>query len=305
MSSHKKTVLIICGPTAVGKTSVASALAKHFRTEIISADSRQCFKELNIGVARPSKRELGEVPHHFIASHSLTEKISAAFFEQYALKKVNELFRAHDTIIMVGGTGLYIRAFAEGLDAIPEIEESVRKKIIKNYETEGLQWLQEEIKARDPVFFTMGETQNPQRIMRALEVIQATGRSILEFRSQRKTNRDFNIIKIGLELPKEELHHNINLRVDKMINDGLVDEVIYLKEYRDINALQTVGYSEIFEHLDGKLSLAAAIEEIKKNTRQYAKRQMTWFRKDKEIKWITAKHFDEIIAMAQKLVDAG
>lgn len=305
MSSHKKTVFIICGPTAVGKTSVAIALAKHFHTEIISADSRQCFKELNIGVARPSKRELGEVSHHFIASHSITEKINAVFFEQYALKKVNELFQAHDTVVMVGGTGLYIKAFAEGFDAIPEIDESVREKIIKDYEKNGLQWLQEEIKTKDPVFFTIGETQNPQRMMRALEVIESTGISILEFRSQRKSNRDFNIIKIGLELPKEELHHNINSRVDKMIDGGLVDEVISLKEYRDINALQTVGYSEIFEHLDGKLTLAAAIEEIKKNTRQYAKRQMTWFRKDKEIKWISAKDIDEIIAMAQKLVDAG
>lgn len=303
--SPKKTVIIICGPTAVGKTSVAISLAKHFNTEIISADSRQCFKELNIGVARPSQEELKEVPHHFIATHSLTDKISAAFFEQYALEKVNELFHDHDTVIMVGGTGLYIKGFAEGLDAIPGIDESIRKKIIADYETKGLPWLQEEIKAKDPDFFAAGEIQNPQRIMRALEVVESTGRSILEFRTRKKVNRHFNIIKIGLELPKDELHRNINSRVDKMINDGLVGEVISLKEYRHLNALQTVGYSEIFEQLDGKISLAGAIEEIKKNTRQYAKRQMTWFRKDKEINWISAKHIQEIIAMAQKLVDAG
>ena len=284
---------------------MAISLAKHFNTEIISADSRQCFKELNIGVARPSQEELKEVPHHFIATHSLTDKISAAFFEQYALEKINELFHDHDTVIMVGGTGLYIKAFAEGLDAIPGIDESIRKKIMADYETKGLPWLQKEIKAKDPDFFAAGEIQNPQRIMRALEVRESTGRSILEFRTRKKVNRHFNIIKIGLELPKDELHRNINSRVDKMINDGLVGEVISLKEYRHLNALQTVGYSEIFEQLDGKISLAVAIEEIKKNTRQYAKRQMTWFRKDKEINWISAKHIRDIIAMAQKLVDAG
>ena len=284
---------------------MAISLAKHFNTEIISADSRQCYKELNIGVARPSLEELEQVPHHFIAAHSLTENISAAFFEQYALKLVNELFKDHDTVIMVGGTGLYVKAFSDGLDAIPGIDESIRKKIIADYETKGLQWLQEEIKTKDPGFYAAGEIQNPQRIMRALEVVESTGRSILDFRTKKKINRDFNIIKIGLELPKEELHHNITSRVDEMINDGLVGEVISLKDHRGLNALQTVGYSEIFELLDGKISLAVAVEEIKKNTRQYAKRQMTWFRKDKEINWISAKHIDEIIAMAQKLVDAG
>lgn len=304
-SSRLKTVIIVCGPTAVGKTSVAISLAKHFRTEIISADSRQCFKELNIGVARPSQKELQEVPHHFIASHPVTENINAAFFEQYSLKKADELFQHHDTIVMVGGTGLYLKAFTEGLDAIPEIDESVRKKIIADYESKGLSWLQEEIRTKDPGFFGTGEIQNPQRMMRALEVVESTGKSILEFRTKKKTIRDFNIIKIGLELPKEELHHNITTRVDKMIDDGLVEEVNSLRHYRNLNALQTVGYSEIFEHLEGRISLGAAIEEIKKNTRQYAKRQMTWFRKDKGINWVNAKHFDEIVSIAKKLVEAG
>ena len=303
--SLQKCVIIICGPTAVGKTSAAIAVAKHFHTEIISADSRQCFKELNIGVARPSPDELADVPHHFIASYSVTENINAASFEQYALGKVNDLFQDHDNVIMVGGTGLYLKAFAEGFDAIPQIDESVRKKISDDYQTKGLQWLQEEIKVKDPGFFSVGEIQNPQRMMRALEVVESTGKSILEFRTTKKATRNFKIIKIGLELPKVELHHNINSRVDKMIDDGLVGEVIALKDYRELNALQTVGYSEIFEHLDGKSSLIEAVEEIKKNTRQYAKRQMTWFRKDKDINWISAKQSDEIIAMAQKLVDAG
>jgi len=306
-SPKQKTVIIICGPTAVGKTSVAILLAKHFHSEIISADSRQCFKELKIGVARPSDEELKEVPHHFIASHPIAigssiENINAAFFEKYALQIVNELFKNHDIVIMVGGTGLYIKAFCEGLDKIPATDESVRKRIIAGYESNGLEWLQDEVRKKDPAFYNTGEIQNPQRMMRALEVIESTGQSILSFRRNKKIKRDFRIIKIGLELPKEELHTNINLRVDKMINDGLVEEVRSLQGYRDVNALQTVGYSEIFEHLDEKMSLEAAIEEIKRNTRQYAKRQLTWFKKDKEIHWINARQKSEIVSMAQKLV---
>ena len=297
-----KTVIIICGPTAVGKTSISIALAKYFHTEIISADSRQCFKELKIGVARPSDEELKEIPHHFIASHSIKENINAAFFEKFALQKAGELFKTHDTIIMVGGTGLYIKAFCEGLDEIPPIDEAIRKSIISDYELHGLSWLQEQVKIKDPEFYKVGEIQNPQRLMRALEVVGSTGQSILSFRKNKKTERPFNIIKIGLELPKEELHVNINSRVDKMIEEGLIEEVRSLKGYHDVNALQTVGYSEIFEHLDDKMSLVNAIEEIKKNTRQYAKRQMTWFKKDKEINWANAKQTGGILSMAQKLV---
>ncbi len=297
-----KTVIIICGPTAVGKTSVSVVLAKYFHTEIISADSRQCFKELKIGVARPSDEELKEIPHHFIGSNSIKEDINAAFFEKLALQKVEELFKTHDIIIMVGGTGLYIKAFCEGLDDIPAIDEAIRKNIIKGYELNGLSWLQEQVRITDPKFYKVGEIQNPHRLMRALEVVESTGQSILSFRKNKKILRPFNLIKIGLELPKEELHENINSRVDKMLLEGLVEEVSSLKGYRDVNALHTVGYSEIFEHLDGKMSLAKAIEEIKKNTRKYAKRQMTWFKKDKEIKWINAKQTGEIVSMAQKLV---
>ena len=299
-----KTVIIICGPTAVGKTSLSIALAKHFQTEIISADSRQCFKELKIGVARPSGEELKEIPHHFIASHSIKENINAVFFEQFALQKAGELFKNHDIVIMVGGTGLYIKAFCEGLDEIPSIDETIRTNIIKDYELHGLPWLQEQIKIKDPEFYKVGEIQNPQRSMRALEVVESTGQSILSFRRNKKAERPFNILKIGLELPKDELHININSRVDKMLQDGLVEEVSSLKGYRDVNALQTVGYSEIFEQLDGRVSLADAVEEIKKNTRQYAKRQMTWFKKDKEINWVNAKETSEILSMAQKLVQA-
>ena len=299
---RNKHLVIIGGPTAVGKTHIAIEIAKHFQTEIISADSRQCYKELKIGVARPSDEELKEVPHHFIASNSIKENINAAFFEKVALQKAEELFITYDIIIMVGGTGLYIKAFCEGLDEIPPTDEEIRKNIIKEYELHGLPWLQEQVKIKDPEFYKVGEIQNPQRTMRALEVVESTGQSILSFRKNKKSERPFNIIKIGLELPKEELHKNINSRVDKMLLDGLVEEVNSLKGYRYVNALQTVGYSEIFEHLDGKITLATAIEEIKKNTRQYAKRQMTWFKKDKEINWVNAKQTSEILSMAQKLV---
>jgi len=295
MSNNKK-IIVIAGPTAVGKTAVAIGVARYFKTEIISADSRQCFKELNIGVARPSVEELKEIKHHFIATHSIQEEVNAAEFEQYALAKTNELFQKYDVVVMVGGTGLYIKAFCEGLDNIPPIDPMVRENIVHNYETKGLDWLQEQIQSKDPEFYRVGEIQNPQRMMRALEVVVSTGQSVLHFRKGRKAKRDFAIVKTGLELPKEELRQHIHTRVDKMIASGLVEEVKSLLPYRQLNALQTVGYSEIFDHLDGKISLEQAVTDIKTNTRQYAKRQMTWFRRDKEINWFNPHFPDKMIS---------
>jgi tRNA dimethylallyltransferase len=291
----KKTVIVVCGPTAVGKTSVAIQLAQHFKAEIISADSRQCFKELNIGVARPSEEELSAIKHHFIASHSINEEVTAITFEQYALQKTTELFQQHDVIVMVGGTGLYIKAFCGGLDAIPETGSEVRSQIVENYNKHGLKWLQEEIQKKDPEFFAIGEIQNPQRMMRALEVMEATGQSILSFQKGEKTKRGFNIIKIGLELPREELIRNINTRVDQMMEAGLLNEVKELFPFKKLNALQTVGYAELFDHLEGKITVAEAVERIKINTRQYAKRQMTWFKKDAAIKWFAPQDVENII----------
>jgi tRNA dimethylallyltransferase len=297
-----KTVVIIAGPTAVGKTNVAVTLAKHFQTEIISADSRQCFKELNIGVARPSVAELQEVSHHFIASHSIQDEVTAALFEEYALQKLTTLFAAHDVVIMVGGTGLYIKAFCEGLDNIPAIYATLRQAIIKNYEANGLHWLQEQVQKKDPAYYANGEIQNPQRMMRALEVVESTGQSILSFRKGEKVKRDFNIIKIGLELPKEQLQHNIHTRVDAMLVMGLLEEVKSLLPHRHLNALQTVGYSELFDCIDGKINLPQAIDAIKTHTRQYAKRQMTWFKKDVEMKWFAPGQVGEMIAMIEKAI---
>ena len=210
------------------------------------------------------------------------------------MQKAKELFQRHDQIIVTGGTGLYVKAFCEGLDEIPGVPNDTREKIIFNYERNGLEWLQRQVQEKDPRFYMSGEIQNPHRLMRALEVAEATGRSILEFRSGQKETRDFNIVKIGLELPKEQLHRNISTRVDQMIDAGLAEEARHLALYKNLNALQTVGYTEIFDYLDGKLSLENAVELIKKNTRQYAKRQMTWFKKDKEIKWFSPSKLSEI-----------
>lgn len=280
-----KTVIIIAGPTAVGKTGVAINIANAFGTEIISADSRQCYKELNIGVARPSAEELAAVPHHFIASHSITEKVTAAVFEQYALQKVHGLFKNLDVVVMTGGTGLYIKAFCEGLDAIPDVPEALHQQVINGYKQNGLAWLQQEVQQADPQFYAHGEIQNPQRLMRALEVYKATGKSIEAFKRGVKAQRNFRIIKTALYLPKEALHHNIDTRVDAMLEKGLIEEVQRLLPYKEVNALQTVGYKEIVQYLQGEISKELAVDLIKKNTRQYAKRQLTWFRKDAAYNW--------------------
>ena len=283
-----KTVYIVVGPTAVGKTSFAIALAKAFNTEIISADARQCYKEMNIGVARPSVDELKAVTHHFIASHSITENINASYFENWALKKVQTLFTTKDAVVMVGGTGLYIKAFCEGLDLIPAIEPSIRENIIAQYEKLGLRWLQKEVSVKDPQYWEKGEQKNPQRLMRALEVMLGTGSSITSFQNKKAVERPFKIVKIGLELPREVLYERINARVLSMVEEGLEKEVKSLEAFAHLNALQTVGYSEWKDYFEGKISKEKVIENIQQNTRHYAKRQMTWFKRDLAITWFNA-----------------
>ncbi len=283
----QKTVVIIVGPTASGKTGLSLKLAAFYNTDIISADSRQCFKELNIGVAKPPAEALRSVKHYFINSHSIHDVVNAQVFETYALNAAEEIFKKNDVAIMAGGTGMYIKAFCEGLDEIPEIEQSVREQIIINYREKGLAWLQHQVQEKDAAFWAIAEQQNPQRLMRALEVIISTGRSITAYRNNIKKERPFNIIKIGIDIPKPQLHENIATRVDEMIDEGLVKEVQALYPYKNINALQTVGYKEIFDYLDNKISLPEAIDQIRINTRQYAKRQLTWFKKDKTIHWLS------------------
>jgi tRNA dimethylallyltransferase len=286
LRKNQKTVIIIAGPTAVGKTSLGIAVAKHFSTEIISADSRQCFKELSIGVARPSEEELAAVPHHFIASHSILQKVTAATFEDYALEQVSALFQHHNAVVMVGGTGLYIKAFTEGMDPIPEVPQDIHEMLNAAYKQNGLLWLQEEVKASDPQFFAEGETQNPQRLLRALEVVKATGQSILSFRTANKKERPFEVVKLALDLPREILYQRINHRVELMMKDGLLEEVRSLVPYEELNALQTVGYKEFFRYFRNDIELTEAVESIKQNTRHYAKRQLTWFRKDETYHWL-------------------
>jgi len=279
-------VIIIVGPTASGKTSLSLQLAAHYKTSIISADSRQCFHELNIGVAKPPGEALHAIKHYFINSHSIHDVVNAQVFETYALNAAQEIFKKNDVAIMAGGTGMYIKAFCDGLDEIPEVELSLREQIINAYKEKGLAWLQQEVQEKDPGFWAVAEQQNPQRLMRALEVVGSTGRSITAFRNNVNKERPFNIIKIGIDISKPQLHANIEKRTDEMMAEGLVEEVGSLYAFKHINALQTVGYKEIFEYMEGKFSLAEAVNQIKINTRQYAKRQLTWFRKDKTIHWL-------------------
>jgi tRNA dimethylallyltransferase len=292
---NEKTCVILAGPTAVGKTAVAIEIARHFNTDIISADSRQCFKEMTIGVAKPSDEELQQVRHYFINSHSIHDDVNAAVFEQYALQAAETIFQRNNIAVVTGGTGLYIKAFCEGLDDMPPVSLDIRQAITEQYEQHGLAWLQQQVQQQDPLYYRTGEIQNPQRLIRALEVMQATGTSIRSFQQGKKAVRPFRIIKLALELPRPELHTRINTRVDIMMEQGLLQEVKELLPHRQLNALQTVGYSELFDHLDGKISLPHAVEQIKTNTRHYAKRQMTWFKKDAGMRWFAPDKVQEMI----------
>lgn len=283
-----KTVYIIVGPTAVGKTVLAIQLAKHFQTEIISADARQCYKELSIGVARPSHEELNQVPHHFIANHSIHEIVNASVFENEALYISEKLFQQKEHIVMVGGTGLYIKAFCEGLDDIPSIDPSVRTSIIQSYESNGLIWLQNELAQKDPAYWEQAEQENPHRLMRALEVYIGLGKSILSYQCHQKKQRPFTVKLIGLEMDRSLLYERINTRVEQMVAHGLEKEVQSLLPQFSLNALQTVGYREWLPYFNQEQSLERVIAAIQQNTRQYAKRQMTWFKKDPTVQWFDA-----------------
>jgi tRNA dimethylallyltransferase len=285
--SKTPTVIVIVGPTAVGKTAFAIALAHHLNTQIISADSRQCYNELNIGVAKPTAAELAAVKHHFISSHSINQEVNAGVFEKYALDTAAQIFKTNATAVMVGGTGLYIKSFCAGIDLMPAIDAAIRNTIITDYAINGLEWLQQEVAAKDPIYWeSTHEKNNPQRLMRALEIVLATGKSITSFQSAQKVARPFNILKIGLSIPREILNNRIGDRVDAMMQEGLLEEVKGLLPMAHLNALQTVGYQEIFAHLRGEISLQDAVTGIKQHTRQYAKRQMTWFTKDAAVNWL-------------------
>ncbi|MBO9153646.1 tRNA (adenosine(37)-N6)-dimethylallyltransferase MiaA [Chitinophaga sp. GCM10012297] len=300
----KNTVVVLAGPTAVGKTAMAIRLAEKLGTEIISADSRQCYRELSIGTAKPDETELQAVPHYFINSHSIAEEVNAAMYGQLALRYADEIFSRQPFAVVTGGTGLYIRAFLEGMDEMPPVPEALRQQLRRQYEEKGLPWLQETLREKDPAFYAQAEIHNPHRLLRALEIFEATGRSIADFRSGARQQRDFNVIKVGLQLPKELLHENIHRRVDKMMETGLVEEVRSVQVFRDHNALQTVGYAEIFDYFDGKQTLPQAIDAIKTHTRQYAKRQLTWFRRDAGMQWFDAREGDALEAAVLRSLKA-
>lgn len=291
---RKKFLLVIAGPTAIGKTSLAIRLAKLFQTEIISADSRQFFREMNIGTAKPSDKELAEIKHHFINTISVADNYDAGQYEHEASALLNELFKKYDLVIMAGGSGMYINAVCNGFDDIPEVNENIREQLNTTYKKEGIFPLQEQLSELDPEYYKTIDLNNPQRLIRALEICLSTGQPYSSFRKGKGKARDYTIIKIGLNTDREQLYKRINQRVDEMIEAGLIDEVKNLIKYKHLNALQTVGYKELFNHLDGEQSLQRAIEQIKQNTRNFAKRQLTWFKKDASIKWFEPGDIAEI-----------
>lgn len=294
MSKH---LINIIGPTAIGKTRISIEIAKALGTEIISCDSRQFYKEMQIGTAVPDKDELAQVKHHFIQHLSIFEDYSVGDYEKEALGVLNTLFKKHDMLCLTGGSGLYQKAVLEGLDYFPDVDKTIRAKLNKTYETQGLKPLQDQLIRLDPAYFKSVDQQNPHRLIRALEISIGTSKPYSSFiNTNKKTVRNFNSIKIGLTAEREIIYNRIEQRVDNMFKEGLVEEAKSLYRHRQLNALQTVGYKELFEYFEGKISLEEAKSEIKKNTRRYAKRQLTWFRKQSDIKWFDYKvNVDEVI----------
>jgi tRNA dimethylallyltransferase len=291
----KSRLLVIAGPTAVGKTSLAIDIAKTLSTEIISADSRQFYKELNIGVAAPTKEQLAEVKHHFVHHLSIVDYYNVSRFEHEVLQLLNQLFKKREYVIMTGGSGLYIDAVCKGIDVLPDPDPELREKLKTILKTEGLEPLKNQLKELDPDYYEKVDLQNPNRILRALEVCIITGEPYSKLRKNKLRKRDFEILKIGLDRPRKELFAIIENRVEEMIRSGLVDEVKSLDENRHLNALNTVGYKEIFEYLDGNWTLDHAIEKIKTNSRRYAKRQLTWFKRDQEYAWFHPEDKNKIL----------
>ncbi len=290
-----KYLIVIVGATAVGKTALSIKIAQYFHTEILSADSRQFYKELNIGTAKPSKEELAAVPHHFIDSHHITEEFNVGDYEKEGLKKLEQIFETKNTAVLTGGSGLYIKVLCEGIDEMPETKPEIRAKLQEKLVQEGLESLVELLKKLDFDYYQTVDKSNTQRVIRALEVCLSTGLPFSSFRTKKKADRPFQIIKIGIDRPREVLYERIDQRMDAMLSAGLLEEVKSLEAYKDRNALQTVGYQEIFDFLEGKQDWEETVRLLKRNSRRYAKRQMTWFRKDTDIRWFDADSEQEII----------
>lgn len=289
-----KNLLVIVGPTAVGKTMLGIKLAQNFGTEIISADSRQLYAEMHIGTAAPSDDELALVQHHFVKKLSANDYYNVSMFEMEVLQKLDEIFRNRNTALMVGGSTLYVDAVCNGIDELPTVDIALREQLTQQYNNEGIEFLRKKLKVLDPVHYQKVDLRNPNRMLKAIEVSLMTGKPYSSLLTAPKRERNFKIIKLGVNRDRADLFERINSRVDKMITDGLVNEVKSLLSIRNTNALKTVGYREIFDYLDGKISLDLAIEQIKTNTRRYAKRQIGWFSRDKEMPWFNPENIEEI-----------
>jgi len=295
----KNTMIVLLGPTGVGKTDLSIAIARHFGCEIISADSRQFYSEMRIGTAVPSPEQLTEIKHHFVGFLSVKEYYSSSLFERDVLKILPWLFSKNGVVLMTGGSGMYIDAVCDGVDDIPDVDPGIREKLITKYDEEGIEGLRIALKLLDPEHYDKVDLKNPRRIMRALEICESTGQPYSAFLTNQKRKRDFKIIKTGLQRPREELFERINLRVDQMIRDGLEEEARKLFDLRHVNALNSVGYREFFDFFEGKISMEKTIELIKRNTRRFAKRQMTWWGKDEAIIWFDPYKLDEIISFIE------
>ena len=294
--SSAKTLIVITGPTAVGKTALCLDIAQHFGIPIINADSRQIYKELKIGTASPTSEQLQLVPHYFVGSLSLTDYYSASLFEQQVLEILSRQFRSHDFALMAGGSMMYIDAVCDGIDDIPTVDDQTRETLKQRLKEEGLEALVEQLKELDPEYYEIVDRQNPRRVVHGLEICLMTGRTYTSFRKREKKERPFRIVKIGLNRPREELYDRINQRVDQMMQQGLLEEAKALYPMRQMNALNTVGYKELFDYLDGRWPLEEAVERIKGNTRRYARKQLTWYKKDPQIRWFHPDEKEQIIS---------
>jgi tRNA dimethylallyltransferase len=300
LKKKSKTIIVLAGPTAVGKTSLSIELAERLDTVIISADSRQFYKEMQLGTAKPEEWEMKGIPHYFINSLSIQDDYNVGQFEKEVLILLDELFQKYNTILVVGGSGLYVKALCDGIDDMPTIPKEIRQELNAEYEQNGIEYLQELVAQSDPRYFEIVDQQNPQRLIRALELYRSTGKNMSFYRDQENDIvRPFNIVKIGLERPREELYERIDLRMDQMIAKGLFEEAENLYPFKSLNALQTVGYSEIFGYLDKQYDREEAVRLLKRNSRRYAKRQMTWFKRDPEFSWFSADKNDDIITYVE------
>jgi len=299
-----KTLLILLGPTGVGKTDLSIEIAKYYNTEIISCDSRQIYAEMRIGTAVPDQQTLETVPHHFIRSHSIHDYYNASKFEVEVLERLELLFQSKDVVLMTGGSMMYIDALCKGIDDLPEVDDELRKSLMERMETEGIESLRNELRYHDPVYYNEVDLRNPKRILHALEICLMTGKPYSSFRINLPKKRTFNIIKLGLNRDREILYSRINQRVDAMFDEGLEKEALSLIPFRHLNSLNTVGYRELFDYFDGKLTIEEAKEKIKANSRKYARKQLTWFRRDSEIIWFTPDKKNEIIAFADQQLKA-